>query len=190
MIVSTRYFEGMEDDLHIRELINRLARLDAASAWDGNLNPTQRAVLVYLGRANRFSRSPSHVAEYLGTTRGTISQTFKSLLHKGYVTELRSAQDKRTISFKLTAKGAEVAAAGGELDQALSALGEDRSHALRAGLTDLLQSLLERNNGRAFGICKMCRHHEQTARGGYCRLLSEPLSEEETSLICHEQETA
>ncbi|MDG1431396.1 MAG: MarR family winged helix-turn-helix transcriptional regulator [Paracoccaceae bacterium] len=59
----------------------------------------------YLGQANRFSRSPSHVAEYLGTTRGTVSQSFKSLVQKGYVTEHRSKFDKRIISFELTASG-------------------------------------------------------------------------------------
>ncbi len=190
MIISSRYYWNMESHLHIRELITRLARLDAAAGWDGDLNPTQRAVLTYLGRANRFSRSPSHVAEYLGTTRGTISQSFKSLLQKGYVSEVRSAQDKRAISFSLTAKGEEVAQAAGDLDCIISNLCEEQKQALQASLMKVLKGLVQQNNGRAFGVCKTCIHFETSRTGGHCRSLSEPLAPEETTLVCHEQESA
>lgn len=180
----------MNNHLHIRELITRLARLDAALGWDGDLNPSQRAVLAYLGRANRFSRSPSHVAEYLGTTRGTISQSLKSLLQKGYVTEVRSSQDKRSISFSLTDKGEEVARAVNGLDHVLSDLPETQKQALQTTLMKALSDLVQLNGGRAFGVCKTCIHFKSTGAGGHCRLLSEPLSPEETDLICHEQASA
>ena len=61
----------MKNDLKIREPITQLARLNATSTWKGDLNPAQKAVLEYLARASRFSRSPSQVAEYLGSTWGT-----------------------------------------------------------------------------------------------------------------------
>ncbi|WP_226925747.1 MarR family winged helix-turn-helix transcriptional regulator [Meridianimarinicoccus sp. MJW13] len=182
--------EGMETDLYIRELINRLARLDAASGWDGDLNPTQRAVLAYLGRANRFSRSPSHVAEYLGTTRGTISQSFKSLQQKGYVSELRSSRDKRTISFALTPKGEGIAQTVSNLDHSLSELSDSKKQALQATLTEVLRRFVQQNDGRAFGVCKTCIHYKASSSGGFCTLLSEPLSPEDSSLICHEQQSA
>lgn len=180
----------MDSQLHIRELINRLARLDAATAWEGDLNPTQRAVLDYLGRANRFSRSPSQVAEYLGTTRGTISQSFKSLLQKGYVTERRSTHDKRAISFDLTTKGEDIAQTDGGHKHALSGLSASQANDLQAALSATLKNALEQNDGRAFGVCKSCIHHQAADRGSFCRLLSEPLSAIETTQICHEQESA
>lgn len=180
----------MKQDLHIRELINRLARLDAATAWGGDLNPTQRAVLDYLGRANRFSRSPSHVAEYLGSTRGTVSQSFKSLVQKGYVTERRSALDKRAISFELTAKGHDIANAGNKLTDALANYPAMQKDALLALLKEVLDDVLSQNTGRPFGICATCTHHESTADGGFCKLLSEPLLPIETTQICFEQESA
>ena len=190
MIISSRYYRVMNIELNIRELINRLARLDAASGWAGDLNPTQRAVLAYLGRANRFSLSPSHVAEYLGTTRGTISQTFKSLLLKGYVSEIRSTQDKRAISFVLTHKGEAVARADGRLEFSLLDMGDATKQTLEATLTDVLRLFVQQNDGRAFGVCNTCTYFEATKSGGYCRLLSEPLAPEETFLICHEQKSA
>lgn len=179
----------MKQDVYIRELINRLARLDAATAWGGDLNPTQHAVLDYLGRANRFSRSPSHVAQYLGTTRGTVSQSFKSLVQKGYVTERRSELDKRAISFELTATGKDIAKADNPLTAALAASPKGEQDTLLASLTTVLERVLSQNNGRSFGICKSCRHHEITSKGGYCRLLSEPLLPFETHQICFEQDT-
>ncbi|MCA8867626.1 MAG: MarR family transcriptional regulator [Rhodobacteraceae bacterium] len=178
----------MDQAPYIRELINRLARLDAATAWGGDLNPTQRAVLDYLGRTNRFSRSPSHVAEYLGTTRGTVSQSFKSLVQKGYVTERRSHLDKRVISFELTKNGKDIANAQHLLAGALADFTEDEKDSLLASLSAVLRGMLAQNAGRPFGICRSCRHHDTTSEGGYCRLLSEPLLPSETHQICFEQE--
>lgn len=180
----------MNRDLTIRDLINRLARLDASSGWDGDLNPTQRAVLCYLGRANRFSRSPSHVAQYLGTTRGTVSQSLKSLQQKGYVTERRSARDKRTISFELTPKGKGVDSTAGAMEHGLSDMDDGTKRALETALTHMIRRIVHQNNGCAFGMCKTCIHFESTPAGGFCKLLSEPLAPEEAFMICHEQVSA
>ncbi|MFZ1469463.1 MAG: MarR family transcriptional regulator [Paracoccaceae bacterium] len=177
----------MNQDLRIRELINRLARLDTTQAWQGDLNPTQNAVLDYLGRANRFSKSPSHVADYLGTTRGTISQSLKSLGQKGYVTEERSATDKRTIRFELTSKGIKAALAPNLMANAVANMPEMSSDALIAALEALLLALLKANSGKAFGICNACTHFVPRQNGGYCALLSEDLSETDATQICHEQ---
>jgi len=180
----------MENDLYIRELLNRLARLDAASAWQGDLNPAQRAVLNYLARANRFSRSPSQVAEYLGSTRGTISQTFKALVQKGYVTERRSQTDKRAISFNLTEKGNLATSESNLLSHGISKMDAKAKSGLRESLETLTRRMLQENGGRAFGICNQCRHFALRKEGGHCMLLSEDLSPPETLEICHEQDAA
>ncbi len=177
----------MQQDLRIRELINRLARLDTTQAWQGDLNPTQSAVLDYLSRANRFSRSPSQVANYLGTTRGTISQSLKSLGQKGYVIERKSLTDKRIISFDLTHKGSEAALTPNVISGAVSKLDESSRHALIASLEALLVSLLKARGGRPFGICAECKHFVLRQNGGRCSLLSEDLSQTDASRICHEQ---
>ncbi|MFC6657468.1 MarR family transcriptional regulator [Roseibium salinum] len=89
----------------VRDLIDRLSRLIAAEEWNGPLNPSQFAALSYLARANRFSRAPSHVADYLATTRGTASQTLKALARKGLIAETRSQEDKRSIRYDVTDHG-------------------------------------------------------------------------------------
>ena len=56
-------------------LIERLGRLLQTEEQETGLNPAQWQALRFLGRANRFSRTPATVADYLGSTRGTVSQT-------------------------------------------------------------------------------------------------------------------
>ncbi len=180
----------MKQELRIRELINRLARLDMTQAWQGDLNPTQSAVLDYLSRANRFSRSPSHVADYLGTTRGTISQSLKSLSQKGYVVEGRSHTDKRTIRFELTKKGQDVAFAPSMTADAVGRMDDSSREMLITSLEKLLVPLLKENGGRPFGICNKCRHYDARKSVGFCTLLSEKLSTADATQICFEQATA
>lgn len=168
-------------------LITRLARLDAAGVWGDGLNPVQIAALGYLARANRFSRAPSHLADYLGTTRGTMSQTMRSLERKGYVAEAREGRDRRSISYSLTEAGAAAAARAGPLRTAIATLERDEQARLETDLMSTLAALLKSNGGRSFGLCRSCLHHRATADGAYCRLLALPLAPEESTQICHEQ---
>ncbi|MGH1355293.1 MAG: MarR family winged helix-turn-helix transcriptional regulator [Thalassovita sp.] len=186
----TRYLMAMTQTDQIRFLIKRLARLDAAETWDAALNPAQIAALEYLARANRFSRAPSHVADYLGTTRGTMSQTLKALARKGYVSERRSETDKRSISYDLNEAGRILAARRGALAEAINTVPEAERAQLSDSLSELLEHQLRENGGRSFGICRTCAHHRVTQNGAFCALLSLPLLPDEPEQICHEQVAA
>lgn len=179
----------MNTHTYISELITRLARLDASASWAGDLNPTQKAALGYLSRANRFSRSPSHLSDYLGTTRGTVSQSLKSLLQKGYVEEHRSEQDKRVVSYELTAKGEKVALDPTPLEVALRRLGADETASLQSVLTDVLRQILKQKDGPEFGPCQTCIHHKMRPDGARCLLLDVGLTDLERTQICFEQES-
>ncbi|WP_108816332.1 MarR family winged helix-turn-helix transcriptional regulator [Loktanella sp. Alg231-35] len=177
----------MANETHIRDLINRLARLDSAQGWTGDLNPTQLAMLSYLGQANRFSKSPSHVAEYLGTTRGTATQSLKSLQQKGYVAERRSEVDKRVISYELTVTGREMSRSPAPLQAAVSSLSTKERQTFHQLLQSALLDVLARNKGREFGLCKNCQHHQESNKGPYCALLDVELTRDEADQICYEQ---
>lgn len=172
----------------VKHLVKRLARIDASDVWGAELNPAQRAALEYIGRANRYSRKPSQVAEFLGSTRGTVSQTLKSLARKGLVSEIRSKADKRSISYEITASGERVLAVQGILDKALEALHADQLLEISRGLRQVLNNALAINGQRPFGLCKMCRHFRSEAKGGHCNLLDQALLPAETSQICYEQD--
>lgn len=170
----------------IRDLIDRLGRLSAAEEWNGPLNPSQFAALSYLARANRFSRAPSHVADYLATTRGTASQTLKALARKDLITETRSAADKRSISYEVTGGGSSLLETSSELDDVIETLPEDLKNSIASSLKALVSTMLHHRGGRSFGICNTCRHHEKTKTGDYCSLLDVALSPSDSQKICHE----
>lgn len=174
----------------IRALIERLAKLSEAEDWAEDLNPAQMTALTYLVRANRFSRAPSHVAAYSGSTRGTVSQTLRALERKGLVTESRSQSDRRSISFEVTDSGQSLASAQKTLDQVLADLPSESAAALELGLDAVLRGLIQARGGKVFGICRTCRHHLEQGAGGYCRLLAVNLQPAEIGQICHEHETA
>jgi DNA-binding MarR family transcriptional regulator len=180
----------MNTDHRIRTLINRLARIDASEGWAGDLNPTQRMALEYLAEANMFSRSPSHVAEYIGTTRGTMSQTLKALARKGYVEEHRKEHDQRSISYELTKEGGEIVRQSNPVAQAIGDMPLENQAMLEQGLMQSLSLALTANGGRSFGQCKSCTHHDVTTENGFCKLLGVSLEPGEKDKICIEHEEA
>ena len=175
-----------DDQRRINDLIERLGRISAADEWGDDINPTQWTALSYLARANRFSRSPSHVAGFMATTRGTVSQTLKSLARKGLITENRSEYDKRSISYSITEKGEMLFNKTSTIEEAVLLLSGQEVSTLLTGLEALARSALKQRGYRSFGVCDTCGYHRKEPGGGYCNLLNLPLSPTDAKLICHE----
>ena len=174
----------------ILDLIERIARLNAADEWTDGLNPTQWTALSYLARANRFSRSPSQVTEFMAATRGTVSQTLKALARKGLIEEVRSETDRRWISYAVTGDGEAALDRATLAEEALGTVDKALIDPLADGLEALLSGALAARGKRPFGLCRTCRHHKPKKAGGYCALLNEHLAPEETRQICYEHENA
>jgi DNA-binding MarR family transcriptional regulator len=172
----------------LRALIERVVRLSTAEDWSEGLNPSQRAVLRYLARANRHSRAPSLVAEYLGATRGTVSQTLHALERKGLVVAVPSQTDRRSIRHDLTPEGRALADRTDAIKTALAGLDPLQAAAMEDALGAALGAMLAVRGGRAFGICRDCRHHRSGAGGAHCALLNLSLTPEEMGQHCAEQE--
>lgn len=162
-------------------LLDRVARLHAARRRAVALTDAQCATLEYLAQANRFSRSPSVIADYLATTRGTASQTLKALAEKGLIAEEEAEGDRRQRRYGLTESGRAL------VEGWLAApAGADTAEALQAART-LLRSLLVETAGKTFGLCRDCRYHVVGAgRAPACRLLKITLALEEAGQLCHE----
>lgn len=188
ILISTRYYMFMSETEQktIAVLIERLGRIIAADEWGQEINPSQWTALHYLARANRFSRSPSNVSDYMTATRGTVSQTLKALARKDLISEVRSDHDKRSISYSVTDLGQERLQKSGVIDEALSSMNASEQSSLRQGLEALAGKALRQKKLKAFGVCKTCVHHRKMGRGGYCELLDKSLSAEEITQICHE----
>lgn len=182
------------DALEAAHLIERLDRLARKGDGEAGLNPAQWEALRYIARANRFSRNPAALADYLGSTRGTVSQTLIALEQKGLIERIPSTRDRRSIDLALTRAGeaalrddpvqqlaTDIAAATGGATKQLAS-------ALRATLT----RAIARNDGKPFGVCRTCRHFRQgvKGKGHHCALLDVALTETDSEAICVEQEPA
>jgi DNA-binding MarR family transcriptional regulator len=173
------------------ERLSNLLRADARRCGaEYGLQPVQMDALHYLAICNRYSDTPLAVAEYLGLTKGTVSQTLNVLVAKGLIVKSGDQRDKRVVHLVVTAAGQQL------LDRSVP------SPSLRAGCENLsetdharvlknLQMLLlicqKANGSRVFGPCHSCRHNQVRTDGGQrCGLTQEPLSTEDTQRICRE----
>ncbi|WP_420332566.1 MarR family winged helix-turn-helix transcriptional regulator [Roseibium sp.] len=179
-----------ESRSRVRTVLDRLQRLNASEDWADDLNPAQRSALGYLVRANRFSRSPSQVADYLCTTRGTASQTLKALEKKGLIERSAPDDDKRTISYDVTQAGFDAADRVDSLDEALERLDIENAVRLEETLSELIRIQLAARGFRSFGLCKTCKYHRPEKSGLYCTLLQVDLSPEQAGQLCHEHSAA
>lgn len=165
-------------------LVQQAVRDDAARQ---GLLPIHWQVLAYLARANRYSDIPIAVAEYLGITRGTVSQTLAVLERKGLIAKEGDERHGKRIHLTLTAVGEALLEQGWpqRLEAALAASGADEAH-LRDDLVVLVRALQQVNGNRAFGVCRQCRHFRDEGAAYRCGLTSEPLAATQIVRICRE----
>ena len=174
------------DWTHTRDLVDRLFRRSAAGGWAEAIHATQRMALAYLARANRCSRCPSHVAEYMALTRGKASQTLKALVRKKLICAQRSPVDGRSISYKLTEQGTLMMRRITVVEQVLQTMDKDFVRTFNAQLEIVLRQALLLYGKKPFGPCRSCQYHEKTGSGAHCGLLNEPLQAGEDQQICQE----
>ena len=188
--------EPNDEARHVADLIDRIGRLARTDAHEGSLNPAQWEAMRFLHRANRFSRTPGAVSEFLGATKGTVSQTLIALERKGLVRRSPGDPDRRTVTVSLTETGARAIAQDplDNLAQAVRDLADDRRSALNEGLRGLLAAVQARSGRRSFGQCRTCRYFRRNGAlddpdGPHrCGLLDVPLRDMESRRICIEHE--
>tara|TARA_Y100001936_G_scaffold253799_1_gene321147 strand:- start:6125 stop:6706 length:582 start_codon:yes stop_codon:yes gene_type:complete len=169
-------------------LVNRLSRVAHAMQFSNGLNPAQWEALRYLDRANRYSSTPSALADYLGTTKGTVSQTLIALESKGLVRRDRCPDDRRSIILTITDLGRQVLAED-PLCQVYAAT-EKVPESQREQLADVMRSILDdlcvRHNASQFGVCGDCCHLDggDCEGGGTCGVTGDPLDANDLERIC------
>jgi DNA-binding MarR family transcriptional regulator len=175
-----------DDARELAELLLQLGRAAYAEGADGALSAAQWAALRYFARANRFSRTVSGFADFHATTRGTASQTVKSLVTRGYLERTRSKRDGRSVLFKLTPR-ARRQMRSDPLDALVRAAGRLDPGALQA-LTGELRRVGEyldsERNAAQTGRCEHCGHLLRDGSSFQCGLMDEPLVEKELTEIC------
>lgn len=174
--------------------LERLTRLTRQASHARGLKPVQWEALRYLARANSFSNSPNALAKYLGTTKGTVSQSLLVLEKKGLINKTERAGNQRSINLALSAEGHAILqhdpllALGGDV----AALKPKIQKRLRKGLRELLEAERRRQNQPSFGTCDHCRYFRERRQADsksphWCMFFEHALSATDTKLICVEQ---
>lgn len=139
-------------------LLDRLGRLTRELQFADGLNPAQWEALRFLAQANKYSRSPTALADYLGATKGTVSQTLIALESKGLITRCKKTEDRRQVDLCLTDAGQ--AMLGKDpmqtLEQATLEIADELGAEMVKGLSRLLHDLQTRNQINEFGVCQDC----------------------------------
>ncbi len=170
-----------------------IARLGWLSHGQGcGLTPAQWTALRYFAQANQFSRTLSAFADYHATTRGTASQTMKSLVTQGLLTRTPSKSDRRSARFDLSERGRVVHAQDPfeDLVRAIAELPPDLQVELHAALERVTSRMARERRKPPFGDCRSCLHLEEYAAREdngtdyFCRMVGKPIVESGLEEIC------
>jgi DNA-binding MarR family transcriptional regulator len=174
------------------ESLGRLLRGDLrARGAAGSLQPVHLQALHYLRAANRYSNTPLALAEYLGSTKGTVSQSLLVLHRRGLLERYADERDRRIVHLRLSEQGERLLGRdglAGAWEGAVADLPEADLAAARRVLQAALLSLQRAGGSRSFGVCRTCTHFSREAGGYRCGLTGESLSEDDSRRICREHD--
>jgi DNA-binding MarR family transcriptional regulator len=178
--------EGQDPSRELAELVVQLGRAAYADTGAAGLTAAQWTAIRFFARANRFSRTVSAFADYHATTRGTASQTVRSLVERGFLTRTRCDRDGRSVQFELTDRSRAA------LDQdplrafasAAARLGDARRRRLAGDLRQIRAWIAESQGRAAPGACALCGHLVQGDTGFQCGLMRERLDAAELDQLC------
>ncbi len=177
----------------VSDLLDRIGRMMRGLQFVEGLNAAQWESLRYVARANRYSRNPTALADFLGTSKGTVSQTLIALEGKGYLRRVRGAPDRRTVRLELEPAGKSLLAHDPLIDVervVATALSPSAQTTLGGGLDCLLRNLHQSCGGSDFGVCEecylFCANGADDGAGGphRCGLTGEAISDSESRQIC------
>jgi len=170
----------------VAELVVQLSRMTYGGPFVNGLTPAQWTALRYFSRANRFSRTTSAFAEFHATTRGTASQTIKSLTQSSYLTRKRSMTDGRSAYFDLTHKSKKMLSDNPfeTLVAAASVLSDSEYRTVTRSLESMLRMLAQQQSKCLFGMCTNCKYFQEDESVYMCMLMDEPLEEVEIKQLC------
>lgn len=154
------------------------------------IQPVHFQVLNYLSRCNKYSNTPAAVANYLGMTRGTVSQSLIILEKKGYIGKTPDAVDKRVVHLSLLPEGVELLKQARPADlfnMATTILqGSDAPPSDANVFQQALTALQKANQSQSFGVCKTCRNFSEKDGDYFCQLTQEKLTNSDSEQICQE----
>jgi len=177
----------MGAERQVAELVLQLGRAAYAECSASGPTQAQWIALRFFARANRFSRNVSGFADFHATTRGTASQTVKSLVEQGYLQRTRVETDARKIRFDLTPRARQVLARDPlkGVVHAARKLSPKQLDRTASGLRQIIATLAADRDGSSSGVCELCGHLDRgNGERLNCRLMNESLDDRELQELC------
>ncbi len=181
-----------KNPLVLLELVERLGNLMRTelrkAGADESLQAVQLQALVYIAKANRYSNTPQALADYLGLTKGTVSQTLLLLDRRGLIERFEDDIDRRVVRLRLSSAGEELLAESQPAlawQNATRNISPNRIRNATSALREALATLQEDNEGTVFGNCGSCSWCQKLSQRIYrCGRMGDRLSGPETRKIC------
>lgn len=182
--------------------ISRIAAALRAAVWQfatsEGLNPTQVEILERLLARSEGVRL-SWLAQQLGVSSASASDSIASLVAKGLVEKNVMPSDGRAVALKLTAAGRTLAAKFSEAMafafDAVAELPQQTQEALFTSLLGMMGKLQQADRFPEIRACATCKHfaahaHPDEKAPHHCRLVDAPLTSSLLRLDCPEHEPA
>ncbi|MEO1882384.1 MAG: MarR family winged helix-turn-helix transcriptional regulator [Methyloprofundus sp.] len=149
-------------------------------------------VLEYLSLCNKYSDTPAAIANFLGMTRGTVSQSLIILEERAYIKKIRILWISVFFMSFLLQKGRNILkkAKPTELFNKASAVVSANS-SIVAGeelFIEALRALQKSNDSNSFGVCKTCKNFSTKSHSFFCELTQEKLSKNDSEKICQKHD--
>ena len=129
------------------------------------------------------------MTEFLGLTKGTVSQSLKILENKALIIKVKDKKDKRITHLNVTEAGHEFlmkTCPPQKFTDAIAGLSVDEGFETKTLLTKILSNYQYATGRTAFGVCQYCKFNRKTSDGVFCDLTKEALSSDDIMLICRE----
>ena len=146
-------------------------------------------VLEYLSLCNKYSDTPAAITNYLGMTRGTVSQTLILLEKRELIEKKQDQSDKRVFHVQLLKKGFNILNKAKPTDLFKKAAKILKNSSISGGEEIFIEALIalqKANNSHSFGICSSCKNFTRQSTGFFCELTQEKLSKSDSEKICQE----
>jgi DNA-binding MarR family transcriptional regulator len=180
-------------DKKIVYLLERVSQVFRALQWEmakrHKLTPLQIQILLFL--KNRKEAIPSQIAQELGLTKATLSESISALEKKKLIRRITNKKDRRFIDILLTLQGKKVVreliSVENVFEHYLSEFSDtDKRNSLKF-LLNIISLLYLGGYISVIRLCCTCQHFEKDAiRSGvhFCKLLGKEMSTEEIRINC------
>ena len=181
-----------KNPLVLLELVERLGNLMRTemrkAGSEESLQPVHLHALIYLSKANRYSNTPQALTDYLGLTKGTVSQTLLLLDRRGLIERFEDDIDRRVVRLRLSSAGEQLLAESQPAlawQNATRNISPNRIRNATSALREALVTLQVDNEAAVFGVCSTCSWCQKLSQRIYrCGQMGDRLSGPETRKLC------